>query len=247
VKERSWFSKVFVYLYFVVAFGVTGYLIYEISAECRSDWYGLLYEKYENLCYCFCVGCVISVYCCILKWLESRKHKIFAAVGFSVIATGIVYLVNNYWKYLCFNAMFNWESPLNFGYFLKYDLTYSIGLAEFRYPVLFIGVFVLCLACIWFFSKKIFQNFYFFSDIDSDEELSLEYYVGRYMNDMAYQEMQDYMSQMPIDELAKQEVIEAIESYDLEELYEMLFEKYGELLTEEERRYIEERYKKTFG
>ena len=45
---------------------------------------------------------------------------------------------------------------------------------------------------------------------------------------------------------SKQELIEAIFSYDLVELYDALFEKCGDLLTQEERSALENRYQKTF-
>lgn len=244
--KRNWLKNLWIVAYWCLIVGITGYLILAITNECFSQPHGLFYEVFEDTCYILCVFCTFNVCYCINKRVEKWKYKVLIALLFSIITTATIFFLNNLWKYQSFNAMFDWENPLGYGYFLKSDLTYSIGLSEFRYPVLLVGVLAICLGGCWLVpkAKSLMSSFSFERYFCTT--FSLDDYINRYMNNADYFEMLEYLEHMPGNEKTKQELIEAIFSYDLVELYDALFEKCGDLLTQEERSALESRYQKTF-
>lgn len=218
--------------YWFVIFGVTALIIYLISKECYYETQGVFHEQFEMPCYCLCVFCLYNVYYLISKKMLKWKYRISLAAIFSVVATGTVFFLNNLWKYYNFNAMFDWVNPLRFTYFLKYDLTYTIGLAEFRYPVMLLGVFLLYLSVSGLIlkTKRVFTFDNFLNALSKicppeDEEEDI----------VSCDEFIDGLQEAQEKDKVKRDLIEAIKIDDWAKVYDVLIEKRDELLKAEER------------
>lgn len=230
-KTIDYIWTVFKIAYWLVIFGVTAWLIYLISKECYYETQGFFHEQFEKACYCLCVFCLFNVYHFISKKMSKWKHKIFLAALFSVISTGTVFFLNNLWKYFDFNAMFDWVNPLSFTYFLKYDLSYSIGLSEFRYPFMLLAVFLLYLLVSWMIPKikRLFSSdniLSFLSIICAPEEE---------VESVSFDEAMSGSHETLENNKMKRELIAAINSDEWVKVYNILIEKHSELLKPEER------------
>lgn len=244
--KKNWLKCFGAVVYWLLIFGVTGYLIFAITNECFSQPRGLYYEVFEDVCYVLCAFCLFNVCYSVNKRIEKWRYKALVTILSAAVTTALVFFLNNLWKYQSFNAMFGWENPLGYSHFLKSDLTYTIGFAEFRYPLLFVGVLILSLFGCWVLPKlKTFMSTHSVFEC-LGTPYSLDDYVNRYMNNSDYFEMLDYLQQMPASEKTKQELIDAIYSYDIVELYDVLFDKCSEFLTPEEREQLKLRYERTF-
>ncbi len=225
--------------YWFVIFGITAWLIFLISKECFYETQGIYHKLFEKDCYCLCVFCLFNVYYFVSKKVRKWKYKILLATLFSVLATGIVFFLNNLWKYYDFNAMFDWVNPLNFTYFLKYDLTYSVGLSEFRYSAMLFGTFALFLALSWLIPKikRIFSfdNILNVLSILCPPEQEKE---GEITCDEFIKGLQDSLENDNI----KSELITSINSGDWIKVYDVLIENSNDLLKPEERDVILKRF-----
>lgn len=218
--------------YWLVIFGVTAWLIYLISKECYYETQSFFHEQFEIPCYCLCVFCLFNVYYFISKKMLKWRYKISLAALFSIVATGTVFILNNLWKYFDFNAMFDWVNPLSFAYFLKYDLTYSIGFSEFRYPFMLLAVFLLYLLVSWLIPKikRLFSSdniLSFLSIICAPEDEEVD--------SVSCDESMSGLHETLENDKMKRELITAINSDEWVKVYNILIEKHSELLKPEER------------
>lgn len=119
------------------AFGGMTYYCYNGG----NNWLGRDMEKA-----CYGIWC-LTLAACFYDIVGKFKHlwaRITTAIATSLLLTAIVFLANTFWRYLSINCRFNWECPIPYGEIMKWDITYTYGWGEFRYPMVFIIIFVLC-------------------------------------------------------------------------------------------------------
>ena len=135
------FWKIFKYVILsalsVAALILTTYYYY-IGGD---GWFGCNLERA-----CYGIWC-ITFAACFYDMVDRFIHlwaKIIAAVATSLIYTAFVLFLNNLWRYICINHIFRWEQPVALGTVLKWDLTYTYNYGEYRYPLIFGIIFVIC-------------------------------------------------------------------------------------------------------
>lgn len=104
---------------------------------------GGVFERMTYILNCFSS---VLIYSCFCQKSDSRKKRVMIAIWLSLSFMVCALLVNNYLRYLDWNAMFELEN--NFSHFfnlVKRDIIYNRGWGGFRYPVLFLSSFIGCM------------------------------------------------------------------------------------------------------
>lgn len=131
-------------LLFFIAIVLTVYISYEYM-----NYQFFVFDRFLTEFICYSIWCIIN-----LKVSKGIIRKKYISIGVrniillcgAFVATLTVFLLNNFWHYLSFNSMFNWETPVAYWLFIKNDLLYTYYWGWIRYPcvylcVLFVGVF----------------------------------------------------------------------------------------------------------
>ena len=115
------------------------------------------------------IVCLI-VYCCITKNRGDRKYRVKWAAIIACIYTLMTFVFNNLLHYYEYRLVYGFEN-VRFASLLKSDISYSVGLGEFRYPGLLIVTFALCLI-ITYLNNKI--NSYIEGLFEDEEAIARE-------------------------------------------------------------------------
>lgn len=86
----------------------------------------------------------LRVYHRALPFPAGRVPMIAGALISGVGFTAALWLMNGIWKWVTFRAMFSWGHEITLIDHLAESLTYSVGLAEFRYPATCAAMALLC-------------------------------------------------------------------------------------------------------
>jgi len=230
---------------------LTGLIFYALHTMMIKSvfWYDewIWVEKALYSVFALLIG---TIYKYLYDVLKKYPAKIIVSMGLAATFTVGVFLANNYFHYLHWNAIiFNWRYDFPYSHFVKYDLQYKVGYGEFRYIVVFLAMCLANLAIVVYFKrispvlKKWIQKvglWYFGPD-----ESTLEHRIQRLLTGADYTDFIDEINCMPINKETKDVFKKLISKYDEEckmvELYQALFIRYGQFLTKEE--YLEYRHK----
>lgn len=105
-----------------------------------NSWFIRYYEasvfEHEMICYSLLAVCVCIIYnrACMTK---PSAVSACLSFGFAILFTLLVFLLNNWWRYLYENTRFYWNFQNGwywpFSAILKSDIKYSIGIGKYRY------------------------------------------------------------------------------------------------------------------
>lgn len=103
------------------------------------NWESSVFE-HELICYCLIAVCVCMVNNRVCKRKSITASVLFTS-GFAIVFSILVFLLNNWWRYLYENTRFYWNFQ-NGWYWpfiavLKSDIKYSIGIGKYRYWIAF--------------------------------------------------------------------------------------------------------------
>ena len=101
-------------------------------------------KDYELMCYGIWGICLAVVFYHVSDKLKVTWNKITAGAVVSAIYTLLVFFANNFWRYISINNTFNDEIFVPYTAVLKWDITYTEGLGEFRYFAVFLLMYALC-------------------------------------------------------------------------------------------------------
>ncbi len=237
-------GKFFAFVFWILTVGVSAWLFIYVSRECiaRPQLYGPDAFS-ERVVYCIWAFGYLGLFRSAAGKRKSRIYILIRAGIVSFAYTVQIFLVNNFWRYLCFNSFFGWERKVDYLYFTVKDITYAVGWGKYRYPFTLAAMFSICIAGTAFIPKlrKAVCRFYGF------KEGNLEEYVRSYVYGDSYSEMIEYLEKMPECTQTKAEIADCILSFDIPVLYVFLFEKCGELLSENEYREFRRRFVSVFG
>lgn len=237
-------GKLFSLAFWIMTVGASVLLFIYISRECIvcPQLYGP--DPFsERAVYCIWAIIYFGLFRSAVGKRKSRIHIFIRAGIVSFAYTVQIFLANNFWRYLCFNSFFGWERRTGYLYFTAKDITYTVGWGKYRYPFTLIAMFAVCIAGAAFLPKlrKVIFRLYGFG------EGNLEECVCRYVYGDHYSEMVEYLEKMPKCIQTKTEIAECILSFDIPALYVFMFEKCGDLLSENEYREFRRRFVSMFA
>lgn len=96
--------------------------------------------EHEMICYSLLAICVCVLYS---RFCTRKTSALLACMsfGFAILFTFLVFLLNNWWRYLYENTRFYWNFQNGwywpFSAVLKSDIKYSIGIGKYRYWLVF--------------------------------------------------------------------------------------------------------------
>ena len=103
------------------------------------NWESSVFE-HELICYCLIAVCVCMVNNRVCKRKSITASVLFTS-GFAIVFSILVFLLNNWWRYLYENTRFYWNFQNGwywpFSAVLKSDIKYSIGIGKYRYWLVF--------------------------------------------------------------------------------------------------------------
>lgn len=97
-------------------------------------------NKHEMICYSMLAVCICVLY---NRFCTRKSSALLACLsfGFAILFTFLVFLLNNWWRYLYENTRFYWNFQNGwywpFSAVLKSDIKYSIGIGKYRYWLVF--------------------------------------------------------------------------------------------------------------
>lgn len=109
-----------------------------------NSWFIRYFEtsvfEHEMICYSMLAVCICVLY---NRFCTRKSPALLACLsfGFAILFTFLVFLLNNWWRYLYENARFYWNFQNGwywpFSAVLKSDIKYSIGIGKYRYWLVF--------------------------------------------------------------------------------------------------------------
>ena len=90
-----------------------------------------------------------------------RKSRIYILIRAGIVSfayTVQIFLVNNFWRYLCFNSFFGWERKVDYLYFTVKDITYAVGWGKYRYPFTLAAMFSICIAAVSYTHLDVYKR-----------------------------------------------------------------------------------------
>ncbi|MBR3837562.1 MAG: hypothetical protein IKJ74_05375 [Clostridia bacterium] len=181
----------------------------------------------------------------------SLKMKLLGAGITSILYTAAVFFANNFWRCLNDNFYFGDRFFVPYKAFLLWDITYTTGYGEFRYPLVFAAMLILCGVVIVFTLPRIkeavgrlrerISRWGYFGLLRLE---SLEDLYGEYRWNVAKERLSDYVSQMPLTKKSK----ERLKSYAIENedglLIYLFIKRYEKMLTKEEFEFLRQLFVK---
>lgn len=248
-QKESVFEKICKIVFISLTIGLTIWLSLRVTYDYFEYSIGLYSMRaFEMLCYMLYAFCFYILYIFVNKRIKKWKNKFFLAASVSLLLTALVFTMNNIWKYIRFNAVLGWEEAVPLLDFFKNDILYSEQYAEFRYPVLFLGMIAICIISTWISSrfpkwvKKLV--FWMCPKVISMLDYCIESYID---GECDIDDLRYCLDELPESDTTKSLLINAISYYDIYELYETLYDKCSDRLTDEESEMIDERFKSIFG
>ena len=107
---------------------------------------GIVYmlERWERVFYVAGAILFTVLACDIAERIRTIWGKVLVVSGISLFYTVVVFLLNNYWRFIVFVYHYHWEEPRAYAILLRQDLRYARGIGAFRYPLLFLGLVTMC-------------------------------------------------------------------------------------------------------
>lgn len=183
------------------------------------------------------------------KKLSTVKKKLFLACPFSLLYTVLVFLSNNFFRFLLTNTCFGWKFVISYPLFLKWDITYVRGMGAFRYPLVFLLMLLLCVLVTVFSIPKVKKTVFRFLDravtwayyrlfyIETLKGLYVEYTEGTSLT-----RLEACVSLMPLNGRNKRKLMHYAEITEDYYVVYLFISRYESMLTKEE--YL--KYKKKF-
>ena len=224
---------------------IPGLLILATFTYMTWDFYTAGYSwytrDYEKVCYgLWCAVFAIYFY----EIADKFKHlwtKILAGITTSFVYTGLVFFANNFWRYICINHNFNWEHPIPLSVVMKWDITYTHNYGEYRYPIVFAVIAILCGLKVFLSHPKIktiyhgwndkLCNWLYIKELKKESLSDLYYEV---IKDPDTSRLVDYVRNMPLNEDGKSALMNFVDEHRDCFLIYLLFIHYEDLLTKDE-------------
>lgn len=197
--------------------------------------------EYEEVFYAFLGLFFVFCFCIADNKLKTIPKKIAVCVAVSITYTLTVFLINNFWRYICINLSFNWEAPIPYVTFLGWDAMYTDSYGEYRYPILLIIMLILCGLKIFFSHTKTKEVLSKWSNVFLDwlyiqilKRQKITDIYDEYAEDYYDGELIDYVSNMPLDEKHKHQLMEFTDTHKDTLLIILLLARFEDILTLEE-------------
>lgn len=260
VEMKKNIGRVVFKIMVVVCVGtIIGLLYYHLYSMLINDRYNRLeWESGERTLYMFFAVFIGIIYNYLFDVLKGRSTKVFVSLGLASVFTVSVFFINNYFRYLHWNSvLFNWRHIFPYNIFLKSDIAYKVGYGEYRYIVAFLAMCLSNLAIILLLKRVVplltkwirkwgYRCIERAFKVREDKEARLEYCLQRLINGADYIDFVCEIDSMPIDNESKEFLIKLINKYDGNretiKLYQALFTKYKQLLSQEEYLKYRQRY-----
>lgn len=212
-----------------------------MSCHVYYEWNLWYASELEIVCYAiWLIGFAMCFYA-IVDRLERLWAKIAAGTVTSLLYTTVVFLGNNFWKYISINNDFNWEDPFLYSDILRWDIGYTYDYGWLRYPLVFAIMFVICGAKIlWTRPRvKIIRESlgarigYWLYIMELKQQSFGELYFD-VVEDNKEDKLFDYVDSMPLNEKNKKMLMRFIDVKKDPYLIYLLFWHFEELITAEE-------------
>jgi len=189
---------------------------------------------------------LFAVFCDLENKIKTLWIKATVAAAWSAIYAAIVFVINNFWRYIDLKLQF--DDAFSFEAVLKWDAAYTGGLGCFRYLILFAVMFAFCgfkifislpksKAVLSEWKSAIYDRIYMddeSEDIDADDEMDFtDWFIdGEGQEDV--KTLSGLNDVFPYTEEGKTKVMNMIDEDEWEFWIYLLFKRYGDMLTKEE-------------
>ena len=221
---------------FLAAFFV---LLFVQTVKVHRQGYSSFQREFEFLSYLYWCDLLLMGFWWFFGKTSAMKIKLLGAVLTSILFTVAVFFANNFWRYLDINADFREEIP--YGYFLIWDITYTNGYGELRYPLVFAAMLLLCGAAIFFslpkvkgFVRRRSGDLFWWCYYRIWEMENLDSLYGAFCENADRDRLSDYVSRMPLNQKNKEKMMRYAEEKEECFLIHLLLQRYGEMITKEE-------------
>lgn len=229
----------FLLLVTVISLALVG--VVHLTRHVSTEYVTRYARDCEKVCYGLC-GLSITL---LFTWSVGRVKRlwmqVFAAVATSVVFTSLVFLLNNFWRYVSILHLDGGECPFSLFDVMKWDITYTYHYGALRYPILFFSMLAVCGMILvlshprtqrWFRALWDKVERWLFVMHLKRQSLADMYYLYAEEGDIC--SLMDYVGCMPLDESHKAEGLAFVNAQgDLVLLY-MLVKRYADILTREE-------------
>ena len=234
---KKFWKILFYVLIILLAITAVIHLTWEFYNE-GYTWYS---GDYEKVCYGLW-GIVITLcFCAIVNKFKHLWSQITVGITTSLFYTALVFFLNNFWRYICINYDFDWEYPIPLSAVMKWDITYTHNYGEYRYPMVFAVIAVLCGLKIFLSHpkiKRIYQgwndklcNWLYIKELKKENLSDLYYEV---IKEPDTSRLVDYVRNMPLNEEGKSALMNFVDEHRDCFLIYPLFIHYEDLLTKDE-------------
>lgn len=208
-------------------------------------------EEYERTCYTlWCIAFVLT-FCKLTARIWRVWKKIAVASLISLAFAVTVFLINNMWRYMYFNYALYLCAPTPFWMVMKWDITYTRGLGEFRYPLAFATMLAICVILTLIKHFNIPEKVGYCID-NLSEQLYLKSLKKENLADVYFQaledsdreRLEDYVENMTLTDYNKEAFMELIDFKDDDYLIFLFLKRFGNLLTKKEFLKYKNMYKK---
>lgn len=228
-------------LFYVIIILLATTAVIHLTWEFYNEGYTWYSRDYEKVCYVLlCLAFVFGFYAIANKF-KHRWTQITVGVATSLFYTALVFFLNNFWRYICINYDFDWEYPIPLGVVMKWDITYTHNYGEYRYPIVFIVIAVLCGLKVFLSHPKIktiyhgwndkLCNWLYIKELKKESLSDLYYEV---IKDPDTSRLVDYVLNMPLNEDGRSTMMNFVDEHRDCFLIYLLFIRYEDLLTEDE-------------
>lgn len=206
-------------------------------------------EEAELIFYFFLFLCFGIFFRLLSRKLPSPKTRLTAGAAVSLLFCALIFLSNNYFRYLHLNSLFHWEFVFPYKVLLWRDLNYAAGLGEFRYPLVFAAMMLFCGLTVFFTLPKVKETledrlcrvleWIYLQVLKTERPESV---FMEYNEDEPTEKLTDYVLHMPLTEKKKNRLIRLARENDDCLLISLLFQRYEEMLTREEYQGLREQF-----
>ena len=232
------FRKILFYV-IIILLAITA--VINLTREFYNEGYTWYSGDYEKVCYVLLCLTFVSCFYSIVNKFKHLWIRITVGISTSLSYTTLVFFLNNYWRYICINYDFDWEYPIPLSAVMKWDITYTHNYGEYRYPMVFAVIAVLCGLKIFFSHPKIktiyhdwndkLCNWLYIKELKKESLSDLYYEV---IKDPDISRLVDYVQNMPLNEDGKFVLMNFVDEHRDCLLIYLLFMHYEDLLTKEE-------------
>lgn len=234
-------KKIWKILLYVIIIFLAITAVIHLTWEFYNEGYTWYSRDYEKVCYGLWGVVITLCFCAIVNKFKHLWSQIIVGITTSLFYTALVFFLNNFWRYICTNFDFDWEYPIPLSAVMKWDITYTHNYGEYRYPMVFAVIAVLCGLKIFLSHPKIktiYQgwndklcNWLYIKELKRESLSDLYYEV---IKDPDTSRLVDYVRNMPLNEDGKTALMNFVDEHRDCFLIYLLFIHYEDLLTKDE-------------